>query len=607
MRILTAIFLGITFATSLAAQDVRVESSFEPGIMYAGETGVYRYTVSEERQGGGFFSAFNGLDISPVTLPPVPGLEFAYLGPSHNVNVVNGKSQVGVTHQYRVRASKEGTYTLPSFEITVDGKQQTVPAATLKILAASQSNDPADTGKALLMELVLPRDKIYVGESLPVQVHLLIRKDTPIAGINGEPPLKIGDAFAVSDFSAPVQREATRDGAIYLDIMWQAVVTPYKAGTYPLVFQKDLLVFVQSPSQQQRRTGNPLIDNFFNRNTRETQRLSLYTGQDDFTVLELPQEGRPDNFSGAIGQFTAATPSVDPTQAQVGEPMTLSMNIDGAGNFDRFEAPALVEDDGWRVYNPEETFTPSDRYRLQGTKTFKYVIIPRDESVTETPAATFNYFNPDTEQYVELPLASQPVTITPAPPGQRPNVPATNATRTTAAQARQPELLPARDTVVTWGQSMTPLLRSPWFLGVQVVPLAALVILALTRRRRNRLLSDPRYAREVSARKALKPRLAAAQKAAAADQADAFYSEAQRIIQLTTGRLVDQTAEALSADEIDSLLATRQVDTATREQAQSFLHAGDALKFGGRHGADINLKQEMARLEALSSQLMKLS
>ncbi|MGE9293044.1 MAG: BatD family protein, partial [Puniceicoccales bacterium] len=518
-----------------------------------------------------------------------------------------GEAVISVIHQYRVRASKEGDYTLPSFEITVEGEQQTVPAATLKVLTPSQSSDPADDGKALLMELVLPRDKIYVGESLPVQVHLLIRKGTPIARIGREPPLKIGDAFAVSDFSDPVPREATRDGAIYLDIMWQAVVTPYKAGTYPLVFQKDLLVFVQSSSQPQPRTGNPFFDDFFNRNRQETQRLSLYTGQDDFTVLELPQEDRPDDFSGAIGQFTAGTPSVDPTQAQVGEPMTLSVNIDGAGNFDRFEAPALAEDDGWRVYNPEETFTPSDRYRLQGTKTFKYVIIPRDESVTETPAATFNYFNPDTEQYVELPLASQPVTITPAPPGQRPNVPATNAPRTTAVQARQPELLPARDTVVAWGQSMTPLLRSPWFLGAQILPLAALIILAFTRRRHNRLLSDPRYAREVSARKALKPRLAAAQKAATAGQADAFYSEAQRIIQLTTGRLVDQSAEALSADEIDRLLATWQVDTATREQVQSFLLAGDALKFGGLHRADINLKQQMARLEALSSQLMKLS
>jgi hypothetical protein len=446
------------------------------------------------------------------------------------------------------------------------------------------------------MELVLPRDKIYVGESLPVQIRLYVQRGVQANSIGQFIPTKIGDAFAVSDFSQPVRREIERNNDIYLEVIWQTVVSPYKAGDNPLVFQLDVEAILPDFSGQRRGS---------------LQKLSLYTNQDDLTVLDLPEQGRPENFSGAVGIFRASgKPKIDPTQAQVGEPMTLSFSLEGSGNFDRFEAPTLADDNGWRVYTPEEDFAPTDRYRYQGRMDYKYVLIPRDESVTETPAVSFSFFNPDTEKYEELTLPPVPVKITPPPPGQRPNIPPTvarNGGGTSPAQARQPELLPIKTTVVAWGQSMRPLLLSPWFLGVQVVPLAVLIGLFLTRRRHNRLLNDPRYAREVRARKALRPRLAAARKAASAGDHAAFYSEAQRVIQGAVGRLVDQTSEALSADEIDRLLATRGVDTATREQTQAFLHAGDALKFGGLQRADLDLRAEMARLETLGTQLMKLS
>ncbi len=607
MRTLTAIFVGILFAGTLTAQEVRVESSFQPSIMHAGETGVYRFTVSKQ-ESGRHVMAFRGFDIDFSAIKSVPGLQMSYLGPSQNVSIINSQTMVSVSHQFRVSATKEGEYTLPAFPITIDGKSYTVPEATLKVLAGSPAAN-VQAGQALQMEMILPRDKIFVGESLPVQIRLYIQRDIQVAHLGSEVPIKIGDAFAVSDFSDPVQRQTERNGEIYLEVMWQAVVTPYKAGSYPLVFQEDAYAYAPEPSRRSR-TGDPFFDRFFSRmGQNNLQKISLYTQQDDLTVLDLPQEGRPENFSGAIGLFrTGGRPEVDPAKAQVGEPMTLSFSIEGSGNFDRFEAPDPEDSTGWRTYTPEEDFAPTDRYRYQGRMTYNYVIIPRDESVTETPRIAFNYFNPDTEKYVELTVPALPVTITAPPPGQRPNIPVVGSQKPSSpALARQPELLPIKTTVTAWGQSMRPLLLSPWFLGAQVVPLAALVALALTRRRHNRLLNDPRYAREVRARKALKPRLAAAHRAASAGDHAVFYAEAQRVIQGAVGRLVDQTSEALSADEIDHVLASRNVAPATREQAQGFLHAGDGLKFGGLRPAEIDLRQEVARLESLSTQLMKLS
>ncbi len=610
MRLLTALIFGTLLAGSLAAQDVRITSSFEPSIMHAGETGIYRFTVSKQVKGGGFLS-IRAFDIDYSALRAPQGLQMAALGKNTSINTINSQTMASVSQQFRVRASAEGEYTIPEYQILVDGEKHTVPAATLKVMPGSAA-DTLKTDQALQLELVLPRDKIYVGESLPVQIRLYVRRDVQLAHLGSEVPIKVGDAFAVSDFSDPVQRQSERNGTIYHEIIWQAVVTPYKAGDYPLVFQLDAYAYLPETINR-NRTGNPAIDRFLSRTgmgMRDQQQISLYTDRDDLTVLELPKKGQPADYSGAVGVFRAGTrrPSVDPTKAQVGEPMTLSFDLEGAGNFDRFEAPALKDSDGWRVYNPEEDFAPTDRYRYQGRMTYHYVIIPRNESVTETPEVTFNYFNPDTEKYESITIDPLPVTITPPPPGQRPHIPVATRDKTTSpALARQPELLPIKTTVVAWGQSMRPLLLSPWFLGAQVVPLGILLTLAFTRRRHNRLLNDPRYAREVRARKELKPRLSAAHKAAAASDHTTFYAEAQRVIQIALGRLVEQTAEALSADEIDHLLAERSVEPAVREQTQNFLHAGDALKFGGQQRADLSLSDETKRLEALATQLMKLS
>lgn len=611
MRTLTALFLGLLFAGTLAAQEVRVTSSFEPSIMRAGETGVYRFTVSKEIKGGSFVVVHNfKIDIQSLT--PPAGLQMSYLGQSQRVLTQNSQTIANESHQFRVMAMKEGEYTIPEYSILVDGKAYPVPAATLKVLASSSPTAQTPGEQPLSMELVMASDRIYVGESIPIEVHLYIRRDVQSPRMGTEFPVKVGDAFAVSDFSEPTERQIERGGTIYHELTWRAVVTPYKAGDYPLVFQTDIYAYI--PESDRQRGGDPMFNQMFSRfglRAGNLQQYSLYTNQDDLTVLDLPEEGRPENFSGAIGLFrVSGKPTIDPTQAQVGEPMTLSFSLEGAGNFDRFEAPALADDNGWRVYTPEEDFAPTDRYRYQGRMDYKYVLIPRDESVSQTPAVSFSFFNPDTEKYEELALPSVPVRITPPPPGQRPNIPPTVARQggaSTPALARQPELLPIKTTVVAWGQSMRPLLLSPWFLGAQGVPLAVLVGLALTRRRHNRLLNDPRYAREVRARKALKPRLAAARRAAAAGDHAVFYSEAQRVIQGAVGRLVDQTSEALSADEIDRLLASRGVDTATSEQTQAFLHAGDALKFGGLQRAELDLRAEMTRLETLGTQLMKLS
>ena len=57
-------------------------------------------------------------------------------------------------------------------------------------------------------------------------------------------------------------------------------------------------------------------------------------------VRPLPTEDRPQDFNGAIGPHVIAAVAT-PTEVPVGDPVTLSLTVRGAGPLDRLSAPRL--------------------------------------------------------------------------------------------------------------------------------------------------------------------------------------------------------------------------------------------------------------------------
>ena len=57
-------------------------------------------------------------------------------------------------------------------------------------------------------------------------------------------------------------------------------------------------------------------------------------------IHPLPAEGRPENFTGAIGQFQVKG-DAQPATVAMGEPVLLTFSVAGVGNFDYVRCPAL--------------------------------------------------------------------------------------------------------------------------------------------------------------------------------------------------------------------------------------------------------------------------
>lgn len=582
-------FLLCWLITNLSGQEIAVSADFSPAIIRVGESTVYRIDFQIE---GTRMSQF---PFDPDrNMPSAPGLQFNYLGPSQSIQIINGHTSVRISYLYRVTARNVGEYQVPERSIQVGQLTFQIPAASLKVLEPSKSTD---SDHLYSLELLLPRESFYSGEAIPIEIKLLVRRGVQVS-LTSERPTKIGDAFLIGEITQPIERMVQRGNNIYHEVTWNAMVTPIRSGDFSLTFNLDILV-AEPRQQTQRRSRDPFeelfdsafSDPFFGFGGPRRQ-VSLYTSDETIRVLPLPEEGKPASFTGGIGQFSLRQPTLSADKVQAGEPVTLTVVVEGSGNFDRMQAPELEQLDDWRYYPPTETFKTSDKLGYRGTKTFEYILIPRSEKIQETPKLTFSFFDPQAAEYRTIQPATIPIEVTPAPPGSNPSI-----DRSKKAEDRGPELLPIRLTLGKVVSSTTPLVKDPVFIATQIVPLALLIGLCWIKRRQHRLETDTVFAHHFHARKAVLHWMKEAGKAADNKQPDAFYNAAVRAIQESVALPGEQKPEAQTGSEVAAKLANLKVDEDIRMAVQSFFDKNETYRFSGMGLSNLDLQQDKLLLE----------
>jgi hypothetical protein len=199
------------------------------------------------------------------------------------------------------------------------------------------------------------------------------------------------------------------NGENYIVFGFQTALAPAKTGTLD-VPASTLGARLQIPGSAPagfadlfRQFGGTIPQGMFT----ESREVSIETKPTRLEVLPLPKEGKPVEFSGAIGKFKMEA-SVSPKKAAPGDPVTLKVLISGQGNFDAMGAPVLVDDEGWRSYPPVDKFQSADAIHYTGEKAFDFVLVARQDQ-TQTPAVRFSFFDPATGKYETLTQTSLPV------------------------------------------------------------------------------------------------------------------------------------------------------------------------------------------------------
>lgn len=113
-------------------------------------------------------------------------------------------------------------------------------------------------------------------------------------------------------------------------------------------------------------------------------------------VKPLPLDGRPSQFTGAVGTFEVHA-QVETQKTAANQPFSLKVRFEGQGNAKSIELPKIEWPEGLELYdtkNESRFFKDGKSY-----KEFEILLIPRKAGPMEIPAIEFAFFNPQTEKY----------------------------------------------------------------------------------------------------------------------------------------------------------------------------------------------------------------
>jgi len=142
-------------------------------------------------------------------------------------------------------------------------------------------------------------------------------------------------------------------------------------------------------------------DIFGNRIVRKVQQ-SITSSTRIVNVKPLPEEGKPADFKGAVGDFnfsvTASKSSLD-----AGESLQAKVRVSGKGNLKLFELPKITVPSSLEVYEPEhKENVRTNLAGMQGEILDVYTIVPQYKGKYPLPEVSFSYFDPKAKTYKRL-------------------------------------------------------------------------------------------------------------------------------------------------------------------------------------------------------------
>ncbi|HSQ41004.1 MAG TPA: BatD family protein, partial [Fibrobacteraceae bacterium] len=147
---------------------------------------------------------------------------------------------------------------------------------------------------------------------------------------------------------------------------------------------------------------NKQMGNFsFSSVTQQPEEATATSARLKIHVLPLPEEGRPADFSGMVGQYSFDA-KLDRTNLQVGEALTLTLKIRGNGKPGAIPDPKLPDFSDFRSVPPEGQVTKSVVDGVLWTeRTLQVFLYPKKKGEFHLEPIRFSWFDPTKRKYME--------------------------------------------------------------------------------------------------------------------------------------------------------------------------------------------------------------
>ncbi len=530
-------------------------------------------------------------------------------GPIQNsiTNNINGHVSSSQSYSYILAPRATGKFTIPAARAGINGQPMQTNALTLEVAPGSMQqaqpqarspfggnpffDDPFEEQRrpparqqpmdaiplkdAIFLKVDVNKTSAMIGE--PVQATYKLYTMLPMnMGISKLPSL---NGFWTQDFQLDPQAKPTLEkvnGRTYnVFVLKKSALFPQQTGKL-LLDPAEVRGVVRVIKNERVKRRNPLAemmenDPFFKDNpfkdffendpfydemmqqTYEDVETALVSKPVVVNVIDLPEQNKPESFTGAVGNFTAEA-TLDRNELTTDDATTLHIKIKGSGNLKLIQNPIVQFPKDFILYDPVSADTITERTSLiSGEKTFDYTFQSKVPGQFTIPPIAFSYFDPESKQYKTVKTASFTLEVK---PGKKSENDATvlkdiHDINTGALQAQQPS---------------RPFMAHPLYWMGMLLPVFAVGGVLAWRKRQEALQGDVAGYRKQKANKVALKRLSVAAKYLKAGDAGPFYEEVSKAIWLYASDKLNIPLAHLSKEMLQQQLTVRKVPAALQEK-----------------------------------------
>lgn len=473
-------------------------------------------------------------------------------GPNQSVSNswVNGVKSFSKTYTYFLTPNQKGKLTIGQATIEIDGEIfKTSPQSIEVTQAVNNPNSPQARANAIADENLhlvteISKSNPYINEAITVIYKLYFSSEISVSNVNEVEMPKYGDFWS---HLIPIPKLEIKRGEYkgqpYNYVVWRkTVLYPQKKGKL-ILEPLTLNVSVDVPTNRR--------DFFGNRVYQKTPKV-ITTGQRSIRVKDLPVEGKPDDFSGAVGDFDFNV-TFNKKALTSSESFQATIKVTGRGNLNLFSLPDLKAPSSLEVYEPEHNEKiNTNLLGMQGSVSDTYTVVPQFQGKYPIPSIPFSFFDPVKEKYVTLRSEETIVDVYEGP------VAAT--LRQKKQDQRQLIVADPYFEFIKLNTSLTPkaattFYRSSLFWTLWISPVILYILFAWGVRRKENTRVDPQRVKQARANRLARKYLSSARNSLG--DKTAFYNALERALHNYLRAKLTIETQDFSKDKIVQLLQAR--------------------------------------------------
>ena len=318
-------------------------------------------------------------------------------GPNQSIKTsyVNGEREFSKTYSYFLKPLKKGKLKINQASIEIDG--ELYKSLQIEVLITDSVKQPSDSTTQyyndddIELRALISKGSPYLNEPITVVYKLYYKAPINISDARETETPKFKDFWSqtIKIPQLKVQREIYK-GQNYNVVEWRKVVLyPQKIGDLEIT-PLSLNLVLDVPTDKRDFFGNVIYD--------QTSQL-ISTGMRRIIVKDLPQQGKPNSFSGAVGKFEFDV-ILNKNSLRATESFQAELKVKGNGNLKLFDLPDILVPNSMELFEPErEELISTNLSGMSGSVSKFFTVIPRFQGNFPIEEVEFSYFDPETEKY----------------------------------------------------------------------------------------------------------------------------------------------------------------------------------------------------------------